>query len=268
MYFCRLMTDKIQIPHKFFTSFNNILYFDKPHKYYVGKKELISVTTIIHRYINEFEEDYWANIKAEKYNVKPYEIKRAWKFINVKGTLKGSIIHDYTENLFLNKQFEYPKKRILKQFGFDPILEEYIITKKHVDKFYNDVRGRLIPIRTEYVMYDIDTMIAGMLDMVFWNVKMQEFQVWDWKTNKEFTLECKERHLKDDLFLLEESDMEIYSLQLELYKYIIEKYVGIKLGNSYVVWFSHNNENYKVIEMKNRRYYIECIINNRMKELK
>jgi hypothetical protein len=70
-----------------------------------------------------------------------------------------------------------------------------------------------------------------------------------------------------DLFLLENCDMEIYSLQLELYKYIIEKYLSIKLGKSYVVWFSHNNNDYKIIEMKNRRIYIEKIVQNRINEL-
>lgn len=263
------MTENIQIeiPKEFFTLFSDVTYFDEPHKYFVDNKQLISVTTIIHKYQNEFDEEYWSAYKANQHGLEPYEIKRAWQFINHKGTMKGSFIHDYTENLFLNKKFEYPKKKILDRFGFDPILKEYEITKKHVDNFYNDVRGRLIPIKTEYVVFDRESMIAGMLDMLFWNVKMQEFQIWDWKTNKNFSFECKERNLIDDLYLLEESDMEIYSLQLEMYKYIIEKHIPIKLGKSYVVWFSHNNDNYQVIEMKNRRIYIEKIIANRMNEI-
>ena len=106
-----------------------------------------------------------------------------------------------------------------------------------------------------------------MLDILFYNVKTNEFQIWDYKTNKAFTSECKSRHLKDELYVLEESDLEIYSLQLELYKQIIEKNVPIKLGKSYLVWFSHNNDNYKIIETKNRQFYVSQILNKRMEEI-
>jgi hypothetical protein len=67
--------------------------------------------------------------------------------------------------------------------------------------------------------------------------------------------------------MIEDCDLEIYSLQLELYKYIIEKNTGIKLGDSYVVWFSHNNPTYEVIKTKNRRYDIETIVNLRIQDI-
>ena len=181
--------------------------------------------------------------------------------------MKGSAIHDYAENLFLNKVFPYPKELILDEFGFDPVLDEYEITKKHVHKFYDKVKGRLIPIRTEMIVYDPESLIGGMLDILFYNVKTGEFQIWDWKTNKKFDKEMKSRHFQDKLYMLEDSDLEIYSIQLAMYKLIIEKITGIKLGKSYVVWFSHNNESYEVIECKNREYYAKLIMADRIAEL-
>jgi len=261
------MNSEIIIPTELFTTFNDVTFYDEPHKYYVDGKELISVTTIIHKYQEEFNEEYWSNYKSEQFSISQKEILRAWNFINKKGTIKGSAIHDYAENLFQNKKYEYPKELILNEFGFDPVINEYNKTKGHVDKFYNDSHGKLIPVRTEFVVYDRESLIAGMLDMLFWNVKMKEFQIWDWKTNKDFTFEMKSRHLSGDLFMLEDCDLELYSLQLDLYKKIIEKNTGIKLGKSYIVWFSHNNENYKVIETKDRSYYTEIIVSNRILEL-
>lgn len=255
------------IPDKLFTSFNEVTYHDEPHKYYVNNRELVSVTTLIHKYQEDFDEKYWSEYKSNELNLKPSEVLRGWDFINRKGTIKGSSIHDYSENLFLNKKFTYPKDLILNEFGFDPIINEYNITKNHVDKFYNDVLGKLIPIRTEFVVYDKKSFIGGMVDMLFYNVRMKEFQIWDWKTNKDFTSECKKRHLTGDLFLLEDCDLEIYSLQLELYKHIIEKYTGIKLGKSYLVWFSHRNDTYKIIPTKNRSYYVNKMIENRINEI-
>lgn len=256
----------LQIPDKFFTTFNEVIYYDEPHKYYLGDKQLISVTTILHKYQEEFNEDYWSKIKANEHRITQREILRAWQFINKKGTIKGSTIHDYVENLFLNKVFNYPKQLILNEFGFDPVLTEYNITKKHVDRFHSDVMGKLIPIRTEMIVYDRESLIGGMLDILFYNVRAGEFQIWDNKTNKKITLKT-ERRLKDELYILDDSDLTIYSLQLSLYKYIIEKNTGIKLGKSYIVWFSHNNNNYEVIETKDYSYFINIIINNRITEL-
>jgi len=257
----------IEIPDKLFTTFNDVTYFDEPHKYYVDGQELVSVTTVLHRYQEEFQEDYWSNYKADEYTLTQREVLRAWEFINKKGTMKGSAIHDYAEMLFLNKVFPYPKELILDEFGFDPVLPEYEITKKHVDNFYNKVKGRLIPIRTEMIVYDKESLIGGMLDILFYNVKTKEFQIWDWKTNKKFEMVMKSRHFQGKLQLLEDSDLEIYSLQLAMYKHIIEKNTGIKLGKSYVVWFSHNNDNYEIIETIDREYYAKMVIAERIAEL-
>ena len=257
----------INVPDKLFTTFNGVTYHDDPHKYYVNGKELISVTTILHKYQEEFQEDYWSKVKADEYGISQREVLRAWEFINKKGTMKGSAIHDYAENLFLNKVFPYPKQWILDEFGFDPVLPEYEVTKRHVDNFYNDVKEKLIPIRTEMIVYDSDSLIGGMLDILFYNVRMKEFQIWDWKINKKFDKEMKSRHFSDKLQILEDSDLEIYSLQLAMYKLIIEKNTGIKLGKSYVVWFSHNNDNYEIIETKDRSYYANMIIADRIAEL-
>ena len=250
-----------------FTKFNDLTYYDEPHKYFWGGKELLSVTTMIHQYQEEFQEDFWAQIKADEFGLTPQEIKRAWKFINRKGTMKGSIAHDYGENLLLNKVFKYPKEKIIQEFGFDPIGPEYDITKGHIDRFVNFSRGKLIPVKTELVVYDKESLVGGMLDILFYNVKAGELQIWDWKTNKEFTMENVERQLKDDLFTLQDCDLEVYSLQLEAYKYIIEKNTNLKLGKSYVVWVSHRNKNFKVVEMKDRKIYIDKIFQNRIAEI-
>jgi hypothetical protein len=116
------------------------------------------------------------------------------------------------------------------------------------------------------IVYDKESLIGGMLDILFYNVKTNEFQIWDWKTNKKLSRES-DRHLLNDLFVLEDCDLIIYSLQLALYKLIIEKNTGIKLGKSYIVWYSHNNPTYEIIETKDMTYYANLIINNRIKDL-
>jgi len=246
------------IPSELFYTFNDVVYYDEPHKYFLDDKPLTSVTTLIHRYEEEFNEEYWSDIKSKEFNVSQNEIKYAWNFINKKATTKGSIIHDYTENIFLNKIFPYPKLYIENKFGYDVVYDEYEKTKRQVDRFYHMSKNRLIPIKTEFIVFDREYMIGGMVDILFWNVKAQEFQIWDYKTNKNFTFESKTgENLTGKLYLLENCDLEKYSLQLSSYKYIIEKNTSIKLGKSYLVWFSHLNDNYEIIETKNREYYVK-----------
>ena len=258
---------KLIIPNELFTAFNDITFYDEPHKYFLGGKELISVTTLIHKYQEDFDEEYWSDYKSNQYNIPQNHVIRAWNFINKKGTIKGSAIHDYTENLFQNKEFEYPLQTIINEFGFDPVWNEYQTTKNHVDAFYKAVHGKLIPIRTEFVVFDRESLVGGMLDMLFYNVKWGVFQIYDWKTNKKFSKEEKGRHLLDELCTIEDCDLEIYSLQLEMYKQIIQKNTGIKLGKSYIVWFSHNNESYEIMETKDRKYYVDLILDKRKLEI-
>lgn len=262
------MKELESISLELFNKFNDITYFDEPHKYFLGKKELISVTTLIHKYQEEFNEEYWSDYKANQHGIPQWKVKRAWEFINRKGTMKGSIIHDYGENMLLNKVFKYPKQEILNQFGFDPVLPEYEITKKHVNNFIQVSKNKLIPIKTELVVYDKESLIAGMTDLLFYNVRDNELQIWDWKTNKAFSKNNSNNKMLLDIFgTLEDCDLELYSLQMEAYKYIIEKNTSIKLGKSYLIWVSHNNLDFEIIEGKNRRYFIEQMFQKRIEEL-
>ena len=241
-------------PTELFYKFNGIEYHDEPHKYYLGDKPFTSVTTLIHKYEEDFDEDKWSKIKGEQFGVPAEDMKYGWKFINERATTKGSAIHDYTENLFLNKVFPYPKDAIIKKFGYDPVEEEYIATKKLVDRFYEKVKNVLIPIKTELVVYDEEFMIAGMVDMLFYNMKSQMFEIWDWKTNSaDDAFNEKERNirfLEYPLYLINNTAIDLYSLQLSTYKYIIEKNIDIKLGNSHIVWFSHKNDDFEVMKCK------------------
>ena len=51
------------IPPELFTAFNDVTFYDEPHKYFIDGKELISVTTLIHRYQEEFDENSGQKLK-------------------------------------------------------------------------------------------------------------------------------------------------------------------------------------------------------------
>jgi hypothetical protein len=48
--------------------------------------------------------------------------------------------------------------------------------------------------------------------------------------------------------MLDDCEYEIYSLQLNIYKKIVERNTNLKLGDSYLVWFNEENPNYEIIK--------------------
>lgn len=250
----------IPIPMELFTKFNRIKFHDDIHKYYLGNKNLISVTTVLHKYQEEFDAYYWSNRKKEELQLSQEEVLLYWKALNIKSQIKGSAVHNYAELLYNNKIYKYDNERsltllgkehieILARKGEKTIEEEFKIVKTYVDNFYNDSFGKLIPIKTEFVVFDEEWELAGMMDILFWNVTKQCFQIWDWKTNKELNKESKYKiKLKKVLNHLHDCEFEIYSLQLTTYKRIIERNTGIKIEGCYIVWFNEVNENYKILQ--------------------
>lgn len=250
----------IPIPMELFTKFNRIKFHDDIHKYYLGDKNLISVTTILHKYQDEFDSFYWSDRKKEELNMTQEEVLAYWKALNIKSQIKGSAVHNYAELLFNNKVYKYDNEKVLAQLGQQnidilakqgekTIEEEYAIVKTYVDKFYADTHGKLIPIKTEFVVFDEEWELAGMMDILFWNVKKQCFQIWDWKTNKELNKESKyKQKLKKVVSHLHDCEFELYSLQLTTYKRILERNTGIKIDGCYIVWFNEVNDTYKIME--------------------
>jgi hypothetical protein len=253
------------IPSDLFFKFNNIKFYDDVHKYYLGDKNLISVTTLLHNYKEPFDETYWSEVKAIEYGKTAEEVLADWKFINEKAKLKGSIVHNYAENLFQNKIYDYPKDKVIAKLNEDCIYEEFIVVKQYVDNFYKDCFNKLIPIKIEYIVYDELWGLAGMMDMLFWNVKKKCFQIYDWKTNKALELNNQWRKkLKGPLSDLDECEYSLYCCQLSAYKTIIERNTNIKIDGMYLVWLNEVNENYKIIECNDYSYKINMIMDNVM----
>ena len=229
--------------------FNNIKFFDKDHIYTIRDRKITSTTSVIHKFQEEFDTEYWANRKAEEKNIDVEDIKKEWKFKNRHAIMEGKTLHTFIENYFNNKITPYPKEEIIAEFGYDAIKDTYKIMEEQFLSFAKDVKNVLIPIRSEVVVGDEEIGICGMVDMLFYNKKMEEYQLWDWKTSTRIRRRSYfNKQMLFPLDHLDECEFNSYSLQLATYKYIIERNTNIKLGNSYIVWFNEKNASYEVIK--------------------
>ena len=65
--------------------------------------------------------------------------------------------------------------------------------------------------------------------------------------------------MKGPLYMLDDCEFNTYSLQLSVYKKIIEMNTNIKLGESSIVWFNEENQNYKVITCNDYSDHVDTI---------
>ena len=128
------------------------------------------------------------------------------------------------------------------------------------NKFYEESYGKLVPMKSEIIVGDDELGICGMVDQLFWNNKTNELQIWDWKTNKEIKRNNRWQQFKEPLSHLDVCEFNTYSLQLSLYRYIIEKNTNIKLGDSYIVWFNEKNNNYEPIKCRDYREEVKAML--------
>ena len=116
-----------------------------------------------------------------------------------------------------------------------------------MEQFITDIRGRMISIASELVIGDLEYNLGGMIDQVFYNKKSGKIELWDWKTNEKIDSDSRYT-FNAPISHVPSSKLEEYSLQLSLYKHIIEKNTNLEIGDCYLTWFNENNQSYKVFK--------------------
>ena len=243
--------------HKFTTDFEEGV--NKPDKWAEKQGHFYTPTSMADKYAHKqnyypmdsdpYDRPDYDKPKPVEEWVSEKDIDKLWKYKNHHATYEGSTLHDYAENYLSNRIMPEPKVSP-EGLKFEEIEETYEVMKQHFHNFYNDTvaKGKLIPVKSELVIGDKDLMLCGMVDQLFWNERYQCYQIWDWKTNTKLRMKSDYGNkMKGPLYMLDDCEFNTYSLQLSVYKKIIEMNTNIKLGESSIVWFNEENQNYKVI---------------------
>lgn len=225
-------------PHK---RDEKIFFDEKPHIYTVNgiNKSFTSVTTFIHDFFPKFDADSiidkmmnsrnWTNSKY--YGMTKEEIIQEWEDNKNLAAHNGTIMHKDIELFFNDIKVENKSKEF--KFFLD----------------FNKEHNNLIPYRTEWEIFDEDLLLAGSIDMCFTTENSDEIIIYDWKRSKDI----KENNLYDSglypVSHLPHANYWHYSLQLNIYKTILEKKYGKKVKEMYLLWLHPNNENYKKIKV-------------------
>lgn len=160
------------------------------------------------------------------------------------------MLHKYIENYYCNKRVEFEGK--FDGLGYDEkkkISENLPKLVGYFQNFYNDYK-HLICVKNEIVLGDVDdTKICGMSDLLCYNSETDQLEILDFKTNKK--MEKKSPY--GDLFYpfddMSEGEINEYTIQLNTYKYFVEKYTSLKIDKLRIIWFNVVNDNYKVYDL-------------------
>lgn len=211
----------------------NLSFIEDTHTYYYNNEIFYSVTTYISKLFNEFNKDLCIqNMMKSKnwhsnelYGKTKDEISEIWSNRNKKAIEEGVQLHQDIEDYLNNIP-----------------IENNSIEFQYFQKFLNE--HQLTVFRTEWKIYDESLKLAGTIDMCSIN-KNGTITIYDWKRSKSIV---KSKNYptysnQKELSHIEDTNFNHYALQLNLYKYILEKKYNYKVSGMYLVCLHPENKN-------------------------
>lgn len=235
-------------------AYGHIKYIDHNHTYLdtISQKYLISVTTLVKRYIESFDVESNSKRMSEKPKEKRTQdqIKAEWNRLRILGAAKGTILHNYLENLWNNKLYQIDYDSQIPKLSNEYFIEFHNTVSnliKMADSFYKDHKN-IIPVKTELIVGN--DKIAGQIDLLAYDTDLGGYTLIDYKTDKKMHYKSfYGNKMLNELSHLDECELNKYSLQLNFYKELLKPVVDIK--EIYVIWFNEKNDTYKKIKLKN-----------------
>lgn len=235
--------------------FDKFHFVEEPHIYWwvdkYGNRQQAenSMTQLIHKHSNPFDAERIAPFSAKKLGLTTQEVLDMWATTNKISTTKGTYIHKYMEEKWLQHEpYHYPVQDVIDIFGYDILADKWPKLTAIADKFYNDYKDKVIPVGLELVVGDEDYSLCGSIDFLVYDLATSSLMILDYKSNKEIVTKNKyKKHMLGSLCHLDDINYIHYSLQLNGYQHIIEKNTQLRLNNThYLVWINENNDDYVI----------------------
>ena len=244
------------IRQKILNTFNELIFVEDGHKYFLRGKEMECVSNVAHMFQEHIDsyklatETYERNFNkptSKYYQMTVEQIVECWKKISEDACSHGTETHEFGESAFYYMIGQYDK--ILPEFK-DRLTEDGGFLAIHpkeeaVVKFYEEIPKCIVPILAEtrvYVEYD-KAGYAGTFDILFYYdaelvgkpSNTSGLFVMDWKTNKDLYKNFKEQTLLSPFEHLLDMPLSTYKLQLSLYENALYK-IGFNTVGRRILW--------------------------------
>ena len=248
-------------------SFKDFVFYEDGHYYECkGKKVGTSVTRFISEYENEFDQMGVAQKCAMKENKSVSQILAEWKYKADFACAKGTTCHEYAQSLWSGEEYK------IISFNDEKYYNAVDDIQIQASNFKEDYEYHLEHLIDELVVGSEEYDIASAVDHLFYNKLTGGLVLVDYKTNstlKGYNDDIKNRKytkkMKVPLHKIDDDALHHYYIQLSIYKFLIEKYTGLKVDEMFIVYMSENIENYDIIEIPYLKKEVEEILENRRK---
>ena len=243
-------------------SFKDFKFYADGHYYECkGKRVGISVTTFIHEYCNEFDAEGMAEKVANRDGKTVQQVLDEWAYKRDFSCEKGTTCHEWSQSLWSGAEY--------KPLLFDES-KEYMSAldkiKNQAVNFKNDYQEHLEHLIDELPIGSEEFNIASCVDHLFYNKLTGGLVLVDYKTNslmEGYNKKAYKKAMKVPLSHINDDALHHYHIQLSIYKFLIEKYTGLKVDEMFIVYMSENIENYEIVEIPYLYEEVRKILENR-----
>ncbi len=220
------------------------IHFDEPTHIYTVKgtsEGYISCTGFLHAFFGHFNPDEiiakmmsspkWPQSKY--YGMTPAAIKAQWEANGAAASGAGTEMHLGIE-MFMNDAHDLIPEAVKETREWSYFLD-----------FWRDHGADLEPYRMEWEVWVEEIKLAGSIDGIFRRRSDGRFLIYDWKRSKEIKTSNNFQRGLGPLAHLPDCNYWHYSLQLNVYRWILETYYGLDVADMYLVIMHPDAKGYK-----------------------
>lgn len=207
------------------TIFSQIVFSKDDHTYHLNGRRLNNVSALIKSVTPPFDAPAVATRVAAKRGTTPAEILAEWDQKRQAGLDLGNAVHEYIQQALASGQAADDPFLALNHRP--PQCDQF-------DRLWAKLEPHNQVIKIEWIIGDAELGLAGTADCLLLNHKTGQFHLFDWKTNSKFRLDNPWQNLLPPFDDLNDCDWNKYSLQISLYRLIIERNLGLPMGHSYI----------------------------------
>ena len=243
-------------------SFKDFVFYEDGHYYECkGKRVGISVTTFIHEFCNEFDAEGMAEKVANRDGKTIQQVLDEWAYKRDFSCEKGTTCHEWAQSLWSDVKYKPLLYDESKEY-----IRALIKIRSQAVNFRNDYENILEHLIDELPIGSEEYDIASCVDHLFYNKLTGGLVLVDYKTNSlmdGYNKKAYKKAMKVPLSHINDDALHHYHIQLSIYKYLIEKYTGLKVDEMFIVYMSENIENYEIIDIPYLKEEVEMILNTR-----
>jgi len=246
---------------------DNLIHFDEPTHVYTVKgssKGICSITQFLHHFFPVFDADDIIKkmMRSKKwpsspwYGMSPAAIKAAWNANAKEASEAGTLMHLGVEMVMNGAEAAVPYET------------KQTIEWKYFWNYWDKDVKIWEPWRTEWEVWDEELKLAGSIDMIYRNRKDGTFAIYDWKRSKEIKMDNSFASGFGPVSHLPDTNYWHYTLQLNMYRWILEKHYGVVISEMALIVLHPNNKNYKRYVLNRLDDEIEAMVESRRRAVK